>query len=302
MTLCSMTGRNGALAAIACWLALAAPAMATPFYADFVESYNPGATPAGTLFTPGSALGPPTLVTGAGLGFPNVVNPFSPPFEASEIVSIGEGGQLTLRLSNFVLPQSGPEIGVFTNAGLADATFSFDENAKSAAALVAGDGATTFSIDSAHVEVSADGVNFVSLGTVQFSMPTNAYVDVANPFSGTAGSVVADFRQPYTGGLATLADSTYAEMVTTLGGSGGGTWLDISGSGLSQVGWVRFSVADDLNVGTALNFELDAVSIANGAAGPLVPEPSTWALLAIGGAALGCVVRRRGGRRFHKQG
>ena len=69
-----------------------------------------------------------------------------------------------------------------------------------------------------------------------------------------------------------------AGVAGTLAGSGGGKWLDISGTGLAQVGYIRFSVADDMNVESRLSFELDAVSISHGAVGRLV-VPETAAKL-----------------------
>ena len=69
------------------------------------------------------------------------------------------------------------------------------------------------------------------------------------------------------------------DVLDLLDGSGGGTWLDLSSSGLSQVGYVRFRVDDDLIAGPPLNFELDAVSIRSGFSGAPVPEPSTMFLL-----------------------
>jgi len=68
-----------------------------------------------------------------------------------------------------------------------------------------------------------------------------------------------------------------------LNGSGGGTWLDISATGLAQVGFIRFSVENDNNAATNLNFELDALSIATPAIGPAtVPEPSAGLLMVFG--------------------
>src|SRR2546423_14112086 len=75
-------------------------------YAAQVISYSPGTTPASGFTISSSALGEPERFTGEGV-FPGVVSPFNPPFRPNEIVSIGEGGQITLRLSNYAVAQSG---------------------------------------------------------------------------------------------------------------------------------------------------------------------------------------------------
>ncbi len=260
-------------------------------YAVEVISYLPGTTPAAGFIDPSAPLGEPERFTGEGV-FPGAVSPFNPPFLNTEIISVGEGGGLTLRLSNFVLPQGGPEIGVFTNAGLADDAY---PNGQAAATLNAGSG--TFGIDRAEVEVSEDGLTWESLGLTTFDVPTNGYTDLTSPFSSTAGSSLTDLQQPFAGSLSDFENLFYSDggnpdILDLLAGSGGGTWLDISGTSFSQVGYIRFSVADDGDPMTSLNFELDAVSIASGAIGAAtVPEPSTFVLVGLMGIAA-CLATR----------
>jgi hypothetical protein len=255
-------------------------------YAAAVVSYSAGTTPAGGFTTPSAALDSPERLTGEGM-FPSVVSPFSPPYLSSEIVSVGEGGQLTLRLSHYAIPLAdGPEIGLFSSFGLIDTVYPNGQ---------AGTPAGGFGPpDSALVEVSANGANWVSLDNVTFDVPTNGYTDLADPFAGAAGSVPSDFQQPFAGSLASFDGLRYydaggPDMLELLAGSGGGTWLDISGTGLAQVGYIRFSLADDGSAGTSLNFELDAVSISHAALGAaVVPEPGTLtpALVALSGCAI----------------
>jgi len=245
-------------------------------YAASVVSYNAGATPVSGFTMPSAAIGEPERFTGEG-AFPGVVSPFNPPFLANEIVSVGEGGHITLRLSHYAIPQeSGPEIGVFENIGLVDVNFPSGE---------AGSPAGTFGpLDSAVVDVSADGFDWVSLGCMTFDVPTNGYTDLTNPFAVAPSSVPSDFQQPFVGSLSSFDglpyfDASGPDMLELLAGSGGGTWLDISGTGLAQVGFIRFSVAEDFDANSRLNFELDAVSIAHGAVGTLVvPEPAAIAV------------------------
>jgi hypothetical protein len=257
-------------------------------YVAVVASYDAGATPASGFTTASAAVGAPERFTGEG-AFPGIVSPFNPPFRTNEIVSVSEGGHITLRLSHYALPQaSGPEIGVFENVGLV-----FNSTTGGA-----GPSAATFGHDSAHVDVSADGLNWISLGNIQFNIPSNGYTDVTDPFATVPGNSPSDFQKPFTGGVSSFnglpfADASAPDILELLAGSGGGTWLDISGTGISRVGFIRFSVADDMNVDSRLNFELDAVSIARGAVGlPLVPEPATAVICCMSLTGL-CLRRRR---------
>ena len=251
-----------------------------------VVSYDGGASPAPGFVSPAAALGSPERLTGEGV-FPGVVSPFNPPFLSSEIVSIGEAGQLTLRLSHYALPQAaGPEIGVFTNLGLIDTNFPNGD---------AGSPAGAFAIDNAIVDVSENGIDWVTLGDIAFDVPTNGYTDLTDPFSALPGSLPSDFQVPFAGGLASFDGLKYSDpvdpdMLELLAGSGGGKWLDISMSGLAQVGFIRFSVLDDMSA-VNLRFELDGVSISRDALGAVtVPEPGG---IMLAGLALASLSRRR---------
>jgi hypothetical protein len=274
--------------AIACHASLDNRAAAQ--YAVGIVSYDAGSTPTAGFTTAFAALGSPERFTGEG-SFPTVVSPFSPPFLSSEIVSVGEGGHITLRLSHYAVPQAGgPEIGVFENVGLIDTSFPDG---------VASSPAMAFGIDSATVDVSADGMNWVSLGNVTFDVPVNGYTDLSNPFADAAGNTPSDFQRAFSGDLNSFSGLRYSDaagpdMLDLLAGSGGGKWLDISGTGLSQVGFVRFSVSDDMDANLQLNFELDAVSIARAAMGTnVVPEPATVIFAVVALAASAVILRPR---------
>jgi hypothetical protein len=243
-------------------------------YANRVISYDPGTTPSpGGYINSSVALGSPQRIAGESTPWGSDVTVFNGPFANDEIVSIGEGGHITLQLSNFVLPDpSGPEIGVFENIFLVDSTF---DNIVDFPVIPTG-------ADSAAVAVSEDGISWVTLGSFFFDIPTQ-------------GTLPSDFQKPFTGTLNEFANlpldhATDFDVLDLLEGSAGGNWLDISGTGLSKVGYIRFSVADDQNAATSLNFELDAVSISDSAMGGVVPEPSSFALI---GIAFACSIMRR---------
>ena len=180
---------------------LAAPQLALAQHAVEVVSYNSGTTAAAGYNNLAAPLGMPANTNGSNV-FGGVISPFNPPYQTNDIVSIGENGHLTLRLSNYVVPQAGSrEIGVFTNAGLADFDY---PNGK------ADGGPFTFGVDSALVDVSENGTSWVSLGNVTFDIPANAYTDLTDPFSLTNGSAPADSQQPFAASLSDFANKTYA--------------------------------------------------------------------------------------------
>jgi hypothetical protein len=268
-------------------------------FAAGVISYTPGDADV-KFTTPSAALGAPGGISGENsaasnyFGFPNVVSPFSPPYQGDEVVQIGEGGQITLRLANFVTVGAGKRLGVINNVGLQDAdnvNFSGQNGAT----------ASTFGGGTAHVKVSADNQSWVDLGVVTFDVPTLYYVN-AGPYDGAAPASpqLTDFGKPFEGTLASFNGKNYAGTVAAFaaaggGYSGGGTWLDLSGTGLASVGYVQFLEPDDGNPLTKARFAFDAVSIANGAVGAPTPEPSAalGALVVGVGALLGSRRRRR---------
>jgi hypothetical protein len=277
--------------------------------AAVVVSYNPGVIQATgevgpPLYSnPATALGLPDDISGEtgqnpfGGIFPNVLSPLSPPYEADEIVEIGPGGHLTLRLSHFALAAPGYSLGVFANAGLIGnydpVTFEF---------LGVASPAGTFGAESALLEVSEDGNTWVALNAgapILFDMPANFYKN-AGVFAPAAPGVPlpSDFQLPIAPDLGIFSGQSETGLLAALGDSAGGYWLDLSATGLSQVGYLRFSVpmsalpAEPFGPGDLdlVVFELDAVSIAHVAVGaPTVPEPSTLVMLV---AAIALVAAR----------
>jgi len=251
-----------------------APQLAAAQYASEVISYDPGTTAAAGYDNFAAPLGAPADTNGSNL-FEGVISPFNPPYQSADVISIGEDGQLTLRLSNHVIPQAGPEIGVFTHVGLADNNYPHGQTDA---------GPFAFGVDSALVEVSENGSSWSGLGNIVFDIPANAYTDLTDPYSLASGTSHADSQKPFTGNLSDFANRTYAgaspNLLELLDGSAGGKWLDISATGLAQVGFIRFSVPE--NLAADVSFELDAVSIARDALGaPTAPEPATITLCSL---------------------
>lgn len=262
-------------------------------FASKVISYQAGnASVTNPTFTdPSAALGSPDGITGVKAGFPNVLSPFSPSYDIGQIVVIGEGGELTLEFPQPVQVGSGPAIGVISNSGLIDTSYPSGQ---------AGNPAGNFGGGSADVSVSADGIHWVSLGEKEFVNPANFYLN-AGPYDATAPASPqpADFGKPFTGTLASFNGESYSQVLATLAGSGGGTWLDLSGSGLTQIDFIEFSVpTDGTSFGGSIGSRLpiDAVAVADGHVGiTTVPLPRAlpMGLIALAGVAALRWLRRR---------
>jgi len=252
-------------------------------FATAVIDYNPG-TP--TFYNdPNAVLGKPGDIVGVGSGFEGVFSPFNPHYESSELTGIGFGGQLTLQLQNFVTVTTGArEIGIWSNVGLTDVDYPNG---------TADNPTSTFSSpSSAVVSVSANGVDWVTLNggaPITFSLP-GLYYSNAGPFDSTApeSPVLADFGKPFTGTLSDFDGKTYPQIVETLNGSAGGTWLDLDSTGLSEVGYIRFN-----GVASGEELYLNAVSINSTLSGGAVPEPASGVLLLIGVSGMLFLSRRR---------
>ena len=236
---------------------------------------------------PTAALGSPDDISGEHLGFPNVLSPFSPAFEADEVVEIGPGGQLTLRLSHLIEIGDGHDLGIFSNAGLQG-----DFDPATFALLGATDPAMTFGSEAAVIEVSRDGSSWTPLEDgepILIDMPSNFYRN-AGVFDSSAppNPQLADFGLPIPPDISLFSGADEAGILNTLGDSAGGYWLDLSPTGLELVGFIRFRVPASLlpsePFGSAdldeVVFELDAVAIANDKLGLRIPEPTTaWMTL-----------------------
>jgi len=195
------------------------PAQSAGFAGHVVE-YIPGIAPAPGFTNAQAALGGPTGIN----PFGDVVTPFNPPYSPADIVSVGEGGSLTVEFATPVIDHPLNDFGVdfiiFGNSGFV-ITNDFDWTTFDWIGIPATDGSLFGATEGqTRVSVSRDGVTFYTLDpalapTVDRLLPTDSY---GNPHA------------PAHPGLAQLdfAGLTEAEMAGLYAGSAGGAGYDLS--------------------------------------------------------------------------
>lgn len=243
---------------------LSASAAGGPF-ADAVVDYDAGANPIPGYTDPGAVLGSPTRFTGVQFGFPSVVSPFSPAFDPGQVVSVGFGGSLTLRMGQTIRDDAAHAFGldfiVFGNAGFIDVDFPNGS---------VGDAPAFFGQQApVLVEASIDGHSWSQVATQVLDLwPTLGYRD-AGAFDGVPGNLLTSFTTAMDPSLtlADVANMSYAELVGAYGRSGGGIGIDLSSAGLVEANFLRFT-----HMGSAdQTFQIDAVAA--------VPSPACLPLL-----------------------
>lgn len=243
-------------------------------FAEAVINYQ-----SGTGFVPGytlaaSALGEPSRVTPGEFGGP--VEPFNAPYLKEQVVSLGEGGSLTVRLEapavNLASNPFGRDFTIFGNAGFVYSDFNAGITDGS---LYGGNGGTT------RVSVSGDGATF-------YTLSTTAMVDGLYPTDGAG-----DFSRVVDPSLsaAAFAGKNVDGIRALYAGSGGGTSFDLAWAVdaqnqpvvLDSINYVRVEVLS----GVA---EIDGFAV--------VPEPGTIGLLAVGMLAIFGLRSARAEKRF----
>lgn len=233
----------GRLAAVVSAFVLAPITTAADPWADVVVDYVPGAG-AAPYTDSAVALGAPERCTGEGV-FPGVVSICNAPWMIDEIVSIGDGGHLVLAFDEPVLDDPanpfGVDLLVFGNAF-------FVEGGAGIADLF-GEGGV--------IEVSPDGATWAMVsGTADGLFPTRGWLD-AGPFDVDPGTVATLFTRPVEPALA-LGDYLgldHDAAAALYGASGGGTPVDLAGTGFASITHVRIT-----NIDGAGAVEIDAVA------------------------------------------
>jgi hypothetical protein len=243
--------------------------------ASQVISYDHGGSASNGFQNANAALGALNPIADPQFGN-TILSPFNPPYRSDDIVIVGDGGQITLKLTAPVAASaSGPEIGVFVNNGLIDIDYPHGQNRTPAGFFS--------NPPQAIVSVSSNGTNFVPLGAspITFDAPSNYYADLgADPSNtSTPGSVVSDMSKSFVGHMNDFSGLDWNATKALLDGAAGGTWIDFGATGLSSVQYVRFEVP----AGATYRMVVDAVSA--------VPEPGGALVVLMGLARL--FARRR---------
>jgi len=221
------------------------------------------------------------------------------------MVAFGNGGGVTLKFAAPITPIAGEkDLGIFTAQAILGGSGSYGLNGNmEAAILVSANGSAWYTLNGALVTSPTTYTSTaysLNAPTMAYNYGTGAIAwhDGAGTSAANLNALaVADYTTPMPNdnlfnGTGTSAqrsalttDASASDYAAIFGDSGGGNWFDISGSGLSQVDYVRLN--GDANDPSSGGVRLDAV-FANAAA---VPEPTTISLLAL--SAMTLLKRRR---------
>jgi hypothetical protein len=245
-------------------------------YATTVVDYIPGAGFSTTRTNAIAALGEPSRDTPGDFGGP--VDPFAPPYTATQLVSVGTGGSLTVGFANPIRNDPanpyGIDFNVFGGGGFLvtnalDVDFIYIGVPSTDGTLFNPNGGST------RVSVSPDGSNWYALDPALAPK-----VDDLFPTDGSG-----DFTLPVPPSLRSesLSGLTLADLRMRYAGSAGGAGFDL--------GWARATGGGPVSLESVSFVRIEVLSgrseIDGFAAVGAVPEPSTIALFAVG--ALACL-------------
>jgi hypothetical protein len=235
-------------------------------FADAVLSYSPGTGFASGFTNASVALGAPTIG----------VNPFTPAFRNTQLVSLGSGGSLTLQFFTPIRNDPGHPFGldflIFGNSGFIITNGNFSGGGITDGSLFGNNTGAT------RVSVSQDNRTYYQLNPL---LAPN--VDSLFPTDST-GDFHLTVKPTLTG--VDFAGKGLAGIRSLYGGSNGGTGFDISwgqdlnGNSvlLDSISFIRIDVLSGKS-------EIDAIAS--------VPEPSACVLILTAGLLMLCSRRMR---------
>src|SRR5262249_16970451 len=152
-------------------------------------------------------LGGLNPVAGSFGGTNYYLTPFDSAFEPSDLVEIGAGGSLVLKLAQ-PAATNGYTIGVHTGFGLLDANYPSGVNANPASDTHAW-------LRQADVLVGPDGVNWGNLGTITFDNPSNYDAGPATDPEGLSPGVgpAANPGEPFLGSLSSFNGENWQQTL-----------------------------------------------------------------------------------------
>jgi hypothetical protein len=189
-------------------------------FASEIISYNPGRDFSARYTNVIAALGEPSRVN----PFMEETDPFNPPYGTAQVLSLGAGGSLTVKLTAPVLnhPRNrfGVDFMIYCNSGFI-ITNNFDFTTFTWIGEPATDGSLFGSnAGETRVSVSRDGENFFQLDSA-----LSPNLDVLLPTDGAADFGLPADPQLTTGDFAGL---TLAQIRALYHGSAGGTGFDLA--------------------------------------------------------------------------